>query len=96
MKQFATKKCQCIIKSLLLLFCLLILKSELFSQPPPATEWTSVTWMRGDIYNIEEQNVNSKQNIFKFNTEKLSSGVYLISVKGENILPTYVKVINIK
>lgn len=45
---------------------------------------------------IEEQNISSKQNLFKFNTSQLANGVYLIAVKGENVSPSYVKVINLK
>jgi hypothetical protein len=45
---------------------------------------------------IQEQDVNPKQNLFKFNTTQLSNGVYIIVVKGENISSSYVKVIHLK
>jgi hypothetical protein len=42
------------------------------------------------------KNYQCMQNLFKFNTTQLANGVYLIVVKGENISPSYVKVINLK
>ncbi|MBA3970845.1 MAG: T9SS type A sorting domain-containing protein [Bacteroidetes bacterium] len=45
---------------------------------------------------IDEQNANSKQNLYKFNTSQLANGVYLIAIKGDNMSPSFVKVINLK
>lgn len=44
---------------------------------------------------IAEQIVGFKQS-FVFNTAQLANGVYLVVLKGENVSPSYVKVIHLK
>ncbi len=45
---------------------------------------------------IQQQLLSSNYSALQFNTENLSSGMYLIGVKGTNINPTFIKLINIR
>jgi len=44
---------------------------------------------------IQQQLILSNSSILQFNTEELSSGIYLIGVRGTNINPTFIKIIKI-
>ncbi len=45
---------------------------------------------------IQQQLILSNYSALQFRTESLSSGMYLIGVRGTNINPTFIKLINIR
>jgi hypothetical protein len=45
---------------------------------------------------LQEKLITSNYSTLQFNTENLSSGMYLIGVRGNTISPTFIKIINIR